>query len=180
MDARHWMMEIEDYMGLTGLEDPCQQAAFACTYLTRVIRRRTQLMRTQADKTPEAWPTLEAELRMDRLRMRSTQKVQDFINELETIAQDLEWNASAICAAFRKCLTQPILSTIHMAYFNRWPDSFAVFKRAAQESENHIRMGKRALEENTYSSEDRRRVRFQSPVANNYENRRSTSAERRQ
>lgn len=89
---------------------------------------------------------LDAELKMDRIRMRWNESVQDFINRFETLVTDLSWNDAAVCYAFRKKLTPEVLDRVHQASAEL-PDTFASFKRAAQQAESHIKIGKRTMED---------------------------------
>ena len=89
---------------------------------------------------------LDAELKMDRIHMRWNESVQDFINRFETLVMDLSWNDAAVCHEFRKKLTPEVLQRLHQAS-TELPETFAAFKRAAQQAESHIKIGKRTMED---------------------------------
>ena len=78
----------------------------------------------------------------------------------ETITTDLSWNDSAICHAFRRKLTAKILDRVHQSR-SVLPDTFVGFKQAAQQAENHIKIGKRTLEDREDAEYSRhKRFRF--------------------
>ena len=176
MDVRLWIIDMNDFFNLQVIEGPAIQASTACTYLGQKIRTRTQLMRLQGQReTFEDWERLQvwllenysvgdvqldAELKMERIRMRWNESVQDFINRFETLATDLTWNDAAICHAFRRKLSAEILERIHQSR-SELPDTFTAFKKAAQAAESHIKIGKRTLEDREgWEQRGQKKVRF--------------------
>ena len=107
---------------------------------------------------------LDADLRMDRLTMRYNEGVQSFINRFETVLSDLSWNDPAICSAFRKKITVEILAKVQASHFNGLPQTFAAFKRAAQQAESQLKLGKRTLEDREEANHrnSQKKVRFAS------------------
>ena len=174
MDVRLWIIDLNDFFNLQAIEGSDIQASTACTYLGAKIKTRTQLMRLSGQRDIfENWETLQgwllenysvgdvkldAELKMDRIRMRWNESVQDFINRFETLVTDLSWNDAAVCHAFRKKLTPEILDRVHQASAEL-PDTFASFKRAVQQAESHIKIGKRTMEDREEWGRQKR-VRF--------------------
>ncbi|MCJ1254169.1 hypothetical protein MMC24_001983, partial [Lignoscripta atroalba] len=181
-DIRLWILEVDDYFTLRRIFDPKAQATVACSYLGDTLRRRTQRLRLAGDVEPfSTWPKLqswllanyglpdaglEADLAMDKVQMRHKETVQSFINRFETIIADLEWNESAVTAAFRRKLNTDISKTIHFLRPTGWPKTFADFKQVAQQAENHIRIGMRNHEDRL-AEPPPKRVRFDLPKSLN-------------
>ena len=175
VDVRLWILKMDDYFSMQHIADLAAQATCALSYFNDAVKRRTQRLRLTGDIEPfTSWPRLqtwlkenygppdtrlEANLAMDRCQMKSREPIQEFINRFETIIADLDWNEPAVCASFRKKLSRDIVDTVHMLHPGGWPETFATFKRYAQEADNHLRIGKRAQEE--HSSPPRaERIRF--------------------
>ena len=174
-DIRLWILDVNDYFALRKITDLNAQATVACSYLRDTLRRRTQRLRLAEDVEPfSTWPKLqawllahyslpdaglEADLAMDKLQMRPKEPVQSFINRFETIMADLEWNESALTAAFRRKLNNDISETIHFLQPVGWPKTLADFKQVAQQAENHLRIGKRH-QEDRFNEPPHKRLRF--------------------
>ena len=173
-DIRIWIMDMDDYFRLRQIHDPLMQATCASSYLTDTVRTRTKRLRLSGNTEPfETWinlkdwlvqnyakpdPTLEATLEMEKIRMRWNESVQTFINRFETVCADLEWNDAAVCAAFRRKLTNDISEACHMLRPEGWPTTFAEFRSLAQRAENHLSIGKRSREDRP--ERPSKRVRF--------------------
>ncbi|MCJ1436055.1 hypothetical protein MMC27_005433 [Xylographa pallens] len=179
-DVRLWIMEMNDFLNVNSITDLGLKAATAISYLGQTIKARTQLLRMNGHlkgvfenwELTQEWlldnyfslsAGLDAELKMDKLRMYKKESVQDFINRFETVLSDLTWNDSATCAMFRKKLSGEVLDDILTAHSNGWPDTFVEMKKAAQKAENHLKITKRAREdrEDHYNQGGSKRVRFQ-------------------
>ena len=173
-DARLWILEMDDHFHLRNISEPYTQATCARSYFNYKLRARVQRLRLAGLTQPfsdwtrlQAWllenygPTdtrLDADLAMDKLVMKYKESVQEFVNRFETVIADLDWNEPAVCAAFRKRLNRDIVDTVHLLHPQGWPTTFASWKRLTQEAENHLKIGKRAREEQ--ESPSRKRVRF--------------------
>ena len=176
-DVRLWIMEINDFLNLQDVTDTSVKAATAISYLGEAIKKRTQLLRLNGLKAIFAdWQLtqdwlienyfsqsagLDAELRMDRLKMFHDEKIQTFINRFETVLSDLTWNDSAICAQFRKKLSAPIVQGILGNSTDGWPETFSALKTAAQQAEDMNKLLKRARDDReTEEGQRTKRVKF--------------------
>ena len=80
---------------------------------------------------------LDAELKMERVRMSVNESVQDFINRFETIITDPSWNDAAVCHAFWRKLSADIVDRVQQSHLEL-PDTFVGFERVAQQAKNHF------------------------------------------
>lgn len=153
MDVRLWVIDLNHFFNLQLIEGSATQASTACTYLGPKIRTRTQLMRLSGHRgTFEDWDLLQAwllenhsvgdvgldaELKMERVRMSVNESVQDFINRFETIITDPSWNDAAVCHAFWRKLSADIVDRVQQSHLEL-PDTFVGFERVAQQAKNHF------------------------------------------
>ena len=178
-------MELNDFMNLQQISTTDIQASTACLYLGRTIKTRTQLLRINGhhaifkdwsrmqewlmDNYFTANSKVEAELKLSHLTMYSRESIQDFINHFETIMTDLAWDDTLTCFSFRSKLTPKVLDNILQSHLNGYPEDYPSMKQAAQQAENHLKLGKRAREDHEYNAQ--KRVRFANSQTSSYQNR---------
>ena len=68
---------------------------------------------------------------------------------------DLTWDDASTCFSFQSKLTPEILDGILQAHPEGYPEDYPRMKRAAQQAENHIKLGKRAHEDRDYNAQKR-------------------------
>ena len=64
--------------------------------------------------------------------------MREFVNDFETLLNNITWGDGAIAAAFRSKLLPWILSRIVTGDFPKLPDSYTAYKEAALQAESNI------------------------------------------
>ncbi|KAI9849430.1 MAG: hypothetical protein M1837_004050 [Sclerophora amabilis] len=129
-DLRSWIVEFDKYLALIHTQDPELQSTLAINFTEGSLQRRLTTIKMTDRHNPifynwndlKMWleenyglpdPHQKASSLMATLQMRPGRPVQQFINDFETYAADLQWNDGAFADTFCRKLLATILMQVH-------------------------------------------------------------------
>lgn len=158
-DIRFWLRKVQDYFAVQQITDSRHQAVMARNWLAPTIDRRISnyqnIDNPAFNQTFQDWELLknwlfseygprhtdlEADDKMERIKQRPGQSVQDFTVFFEGLLQDCTWagEAKAEASAYRRKLLPAIRQQIYTR-LGLWPTTLADMKAAAISADIFLR-----------------------------------------